>query len=358
MTELRLTQVSKRYDEKSERPALWPMDLCVKSGRMAVLVGPSGCGKSTTLRIVAGLEEPTTGEVHIGDRNVTRLGPAARDIAMVFQSYALYPHMTVFENLAFALKLRKVAAADIRERVTAVARALEIEPLLSRRPGALSGGQRQRVAMGRAMVREPKVFLFDEPLSNLDAKLRSEMRREIARIHQQTRTTCLYVTHDQVEAMTLADDIVVMKDGHVLQVGSPLDIYDCPQNRFVAGFFGTPSMCFVDAERHTEAGQAVARGRGFSLPLPAPVEGSQKLCIGIRPEAIALAEAPGASPIRGQVQSREILGAEVLIHITSDAGPLTVRTPERHGAQVGDHITAWLDPARAHVFDAATEERL
>ncbi|HUH03298.1 MAG TPA: ATP-binding cassette domain-containing protein, partial [Kofleriaceae bacterium] len=240
MSDVRLVGISKSY-APGMRPAVSRLDLEIEDGELMVLVGPSGCGKSTTLRIIAGLEEATTGKVLIGERDVTNVQPAERDIAMVFQSYALYPHMTVFDNMAFALKLRKLPRAAIRERVDKVARSLGLEEYLDRKPKQLSGGQRQRVAIGRAVVREPKVFLFDEPLSNLDAKLRNEMRREIARIHQRIGVTSVYVTHDQIEAMTLADRILVLDKGELQQVGTPIDIYDRPANRFVAGFFGTPT---------------------------------------------------------------------------------------------------------------------
>jgi multiple sugar transport system ATP-binding protein len=339
MSEVRLVDVGKRYEgSTAERPALEKLNLTIPSGELAVLVGPSGCGKSTTLRIVAGLESPTAGRVYIDDREVTHVPPSQRDIAMVFQSYALYPHMTVFDNMSFALRIRKMPSAEIREKVTAVARSLGIEEYLDRRPKALSGGQRQRVAIGRAVVRDPKVFLFDEPLSNLDAKLRGEMRREIARIHHESHATSLYVTHDQVEAMTLADRIVVLRDGDIQQVGSPIDIYDTPANQFVAGFFGTPAMNF----------------------LPAIAAGIEKdnLVVGVRPEAIALDERPGATSLAAAVEQREVLGAEVLLHLSSDAGQLTVRTDSHAPARRGDNVTVWLDSANVHLFDATSEQRL
>jgi len=353
MSQLRLVGISKRYGE-TDRPALDHLDLEVPSGEFVVLVGPSGCGKSTTLRIIAGLEEPTTGRVFIGERDVTHVQPAQRDIAMVFQSYALYPHMTVFDNLAFALKLRKLPAEEIRERVEKVARSLGIEDYLRRKPKALSGGQRQRVAIGRAVVRDPKVFLFDEPLSNLDAKLRSEMRREIARIHNRSSTTSAYVTHDQIEAMTLADRIVVLRDGVLQQVGTPMEIYDEPANRFVAGFFGTPAMNFLEAEvRGTRA-----HGPGFELPIESAQAKSKAVVLGIRPEAVTLAERPESASLSAAVELREVLGAEVVLHMTSDAGALTVRTDARASARAGDNLTVWLDPQKLHVFDGESELRL
>jgi ABC-type sugar transport system ATPase subunit len=359
VTDVRLEGVSKRYEDSAARPALEPLDLTIASGEMAVLVGPSGCGKSTTLRIVAGLEEPSTGRVFLGARDVTEVPPARRDIAMVFQSYALYPHMTVFDNLAFALRMQKRPEAEVRERVLAAARALAIEEYLDRRPKALSGGQRQRVAIGRAVVREPVVFLFDEPLSNLDAVLRSEMRREIARIHRQTRTTALYVTHDQVEAMTLADRIVVLQGGRVQQVGSPDEIYHQPANRFVAGFFGTPAMSFFDADVGEESGALCARGAGFEVPLPLRALTCPRVVVGVRPESVALERRRAdAAPLRGSVELREVLGAEVLLHLRSPAGALTVKTDARSAAREGETLTVWVDPSALHLFDAETELRV
>jgi multiple sugar transport system ATP-binding protein len=319
-----------------------------------VLVGPSGCGKSTTLRIVAGLEEPTGGQVFIAGRDVTALPPADRDIAMVFQSYALYPHMSVYENLAFALRIRRVGDAEIKRRVEQVAASLGLTAYLDRRPKALSGGQRQRVAIGRAVVREPKVFLFDEPLSNLDAKLRSDMRREIARVHAESKTTSLYVTHDQVEAMTLADRIVVLKDGVIQQVGAPSEIYDRPANRFVAGFFGTPSMNFLTAELTGTR----AKGPGFELPAPAVEDAPPSIVLGIRPEAVTLVDRTASVGLPAAVAMREVLGAEVLLHLESAAGELTVRTDVANPSRPGDRVTAYIDPAAIHWFDARSELRL
>jgi multiple sugar transport system ATP-binding protein len=360
MSEVRLVGISKRYEgTPADKAALQHLDLSIPSGELVVLVGPSGCGKSTTLRIVAGLEEPTTGQVLIDDRDVTRVPPAERDIAMVFQSYALYPHMTVYENLAFALRIRKLRDAEIRRRVEEVARSLDIVGYLDRRPKALSGGQRQRVAIGRAVVRSPKVFLFDEPLSNLDAKLRGDMRREIARIHQTAKTTAMYVTHDQVEAMTLADRIVVLKDGTLQQVGTPLEIYDAPANRFVAGFFGTPSMNFLAAQVAHGAGQTTIRGPGFELAAPElPERDGVDVTVGIRPERVGLEERPATVPLPARVGIREVLGAEVVLHLDSAAGEITVRTDARAAARPGDAVTVWLDPRAVHLFDARSELRL
>src|SRR5690606_1736634 len=281
-----------------------------------------------------------------------------RDIAMVFQSYALYPHMSVYDNLAFALRMRRRPEAEIRQRVTQVARALAIEEYLERRPRALSGGQRQRVAIGRAVVREPAVFLFDEPLSNLDAVLRGEMRREIARIHKQTGTTALYVTHDQVEAMTLADRIVVLHGGVVQQVGTPTEIYQQPANRFVAGFFGTPAMSFLAADVAERGDGLCARGPGFELPLPLRALPCPRVVVGLRPEAASLERRPDTAALAGEVELREVLGAEVLLHLRSPAGPFTVRTDARSAPREGDALTVWIDPRALHLFDAETERRV
>jgi len=359
MSDVRLDNVSKRYPgSKTERPALAELDLQIPSGEFVVLVGPSGCGKSTTLRIVAGLEETSTGRVLIDGVDVTRVEPAQRDIAMVFQSYALYPHMTVFDNLAFALKLRKMPQSEIRERVNVVARSLDLQDYLERKPKALSGGQRQRVAIGRAVVRSPKVFLFDEPLSNLDAKLRAEMRREISRIHQRTQTTCLYVTHDQVEAMTLADTIVVLHEGRLQQTGSPMDIYDAPANRFVAGFFGTPAMNFLSAEVNGSGNETTANGAGFELPIASAGDNSGEVLIGIRPEALALDKQEAASSIEASVELREVLGSEVLLHCNSSAGSITLRADAHTPVNEGENVTVWIAHDKLHVFDAESEVRV
>ena len=364
MSEVQLRGIRKQY-EGVTRMVIPDLDLTIPSGEMAVLVGPSGCGKSTTLRMVAGLEEPTAGTISIGGREVTTLAPAERDIAMVFQGYALYPHMTVFENMAFGLRMKKLPEAEIKQRVGLAAESLGLTTYLDRRPKALSGGQRQRVAIGRAVVREPKVFLFDEPLSNLDAKLRGDMRREIARIHQQSKTTSMYVTHDQIEAMTLADRIVVMKDGVVQQIGSPVDIYERPANRFVAGFFGTPSMNFLAAALAQSGDHRSARGVGFEIPLaagapalrPAGTTGAS-ITVGIRPERIGLVKRPDAVPLGGTISMREVLGAEVVLHVESPAGPLTVRAEAGSSPRAGEHVEVWLDPSAVHLFDGTTELRL
>jgi multiple sugar transport system ATP-binding protein len=362
VSEVELRGITKQFEGVS-RPVIPDLDLRVPAGQLAVLVGPSGCGKSTTLRMVAGLEEPTAGTIHIAGRDVTQVVPAERDIAMVFQSYALYPHMSVFENMAFGLRIKHLPEAEIKTRVHAAADNLGLMPYLERRPKALSGGQRQRVAIGRAVVRQPKVFLFDEPLSNLDAKLRGDMRREIARIHLLSKTTSMYVTHDQIEAMTLADMIVVMKDGVVQQIGTPVEIYEQPANRFVAGFFGTPTMNFLAADLTAIGDRRAARGRGFEIPLgqaPAlrPASEPDKIVIGIRPERLSLARRDDDIGLSGEVALREVLGAEIVLHLESPAGPLTVRTDTSTAARPGDTVQVWLDPRAIHVFDGASELRL
>jgi ABC-type sugar transport system ATPase subunit len=366
--DVELTSIRKLY-EGVARPVIPDLDLLIPARKMAVLVGPSGCGKSTTLRMVAGLEEPTAGKIVIDGRDVTNLPPAERDIAMVFQSYALYPHMTVFENMAFGLRIKHLPEAEIKKRVEATADSLGLSPYLERRPKALSGGQRQRVAIGRAVVRQPKVFLFDEPLSNLDAKLRGDMRREIARIHRESNSTSMYVTHDQIEAMTLADQIVVLKDGVVQQIGSPVEIYEKPANRFVAGFFGTPSMNFLAADVALTGSKQSARGAGFDIPLSAaggPYRGTTasepidatRILVGIRPERLSLAAHGDHVSLSGEVAMREVLGAEVVLHLESAAGPLTIRTEAGSAPRPGDTVQVYIDPHMVHLFDSTTEMRL
>jgi multiple sugar transport system ATP-binding protein len=361
--DVELKGIRKLY-EGVARPVIPDLDLTIAAHTMVVLVGPSGCGKSTTLRMVAGLEEPTSGTIKIDGRDVTHVPPADRDIAMVFQSYALYPHMSVFENMAFGLRIKKVADSEIKRRVNEVAASLGLESYLERKPKALSGGQRQRVAIGRAVVRQPKVFLFDEPLSNLDAKLRGDMRREIARIHQMSKATGMYVTHDQIEAMTLADQIVVLKDGIVQQVGTPVEIYEKPANRFVAGFFGTPTMNFLTADLAQTGERHAARGPGFEIPLPLspslrPATAAlAKVVVGIRPERLSLEQTDREISLSGEVSMREVLGAEVVLHLESAAGPLTVRTEANSAPRIGDTVKLWLDPAAIHVFDGTSEVRL
>ncbi|MDT7527460.1 sn-glycerol-3-phosphate ABC transporter ATP-binding protein UgpC [Sphingopyxis sp. SE2] len=324
----------------------------VADGEFTVIVGPSGCGKSTLLRIVAGLEELTAGRIHIGDRDVTGLAPSERGIAMVFQSYALYPHLTVYENMAFGLRIAKVGKTATDAAVRRAAAILNIEALLDRKPAALSGGQRQRVAIGRAIVRQPEIFLFDEPLSNLDADLRVRMRYEFAELHRQLGTTTLYVTHDQVEAMTLADRIIVMRDGRIEQVGTPRELYDRPTNIFVAQFLGTPRMNILPATV-AEGGRAtLADGRSIALPaLAAPLAAGTPLSIGIRPEDIAIGDAPGALPFT--IGFIERLGGLATLHLggRGEGEPIACQWRDDGSLGEGDTVAASFAPRHLHLFD-------
>jgi multiple sugar transport system ATP-binding protein len=330
------------------------VDVVIPDGAFVVLVGPSGCGKSTLLRMIAGLEEITGGEVRIGDKVVNDVPPKARDIAMVFQNYALYPHMTVADNMGFSLKLRGAPKAEIAEKVKRAAGILNLSELLGRYPRQLSGGQRQRVAMGRAIVRDPRVFLFDEPLSNLDAKLRVAMRTEIKELHQRLKTTTVYVTHDQIEAMTMADEIVVMHDGVVEQMGPPLDLYDRPANRFVAGFIGSPAMNFV--EGRVENGRFVgAGGIGFAVPHEG-VEG-RALVAGVRPEHLDLV-GPDADGFDASVLVVEPTGSEVQVAARAGGVDLVAVFRERHLFAPGAAIRLAPRPGLAHLFDAADGRRI
>jgi len=347
MAGVELLGVGKRYDDGYE--AVHAVDLNVAEGELVVLVGPSGCGKTTTLRMVAGLESVTRGEVRIGGRRMNEVPPKDRDVGMVFQSYALYPHMTVRENMAFGLELRKLPRAEIDARVREAAALLGLGELLDRKPKAMSGGQRQRVAMGRAIVRRPRVFLFDEPLSNLDAKLRGQMRVEIARLHRRLGATSLYVTHDQVEAMTLADRIVLMSKGKVQQIGAPLDLYERPANLFVATFLGTPTMNTLRLS--VEGGHL----RGESVALPATGVPTGEWTIGARAEDAALVEA-AAGHLRGQVEVVERLGPTAHVHVRSASGVFVVAAPPETRAQAGDLVGVTLN--RWHRFDPKTEERV
>ena len=352
----------------------------VKDKEFIILVGPSGCGKTTTLRMIAGLEEITEGELFIGDRLVNDIAPKDRDIAMVFQNYALYPHMTVFDNMAFGLKLRKTPKEEIKRRVEEAARILDITHLLERRPKALSGGQKQRVALGRAIVREPKVFLLDEPLSNLDAKLRAQMRTELTKIHQKLGTTFVYVTHDQVEAMTMATRIVVMKDGLIQQVATPQNLYDLPVNVFVAGFIGTPQMNFVNCrlekEKATEDFYFVFGQNRLKLPPDKAAEAKdgvlkdyigKEVIIGIRPECLhdeqRYLDDMADSIIEADVEVTELMGSEILMYIVTSGGTedldepqnLVARVSPRSEARAGDKVKIAVELQRVHVFDKDTE---
>jgi len=336
------------------------VDLTLADGEMVVIVGASGCGKSTLIRLVAGLEEPSAGTVVLDRRDVTGLDPAARDIAMVFQNYALYPHMTVFENMAYGLRIRRLERAEIRRRVDQAAGMLGLETLLDRKPRQLSGGQRQRVAMGRAIVREPKLFLFDEPLSNLDARLRVQMRAEIRRLQRRLGVTSLYVTHDQVEAMTLGDRLVVLHEGRPVQVASPLEVFSRPANTYVAGFIGTPAMNFLPA-RLAQGGHAASLEAGPVISFadgPRAGEDGRLLIIGIRPEDVrVLPDGNGAQGMRLAVDLIEPLGSETLLHGRLAAGVnFTVQLAGM--VRVSEDIMIGLDPAALHVFDAETGQRL
>ena len=350
MAEVRFDNVWKRF---GDFVAVRDMSLVLPDREFTVLVGPSGCGKTTSLRMIAGLEEVSEGDLRIGERRVNDVAPRDRDIAMVFQSYALYPHMNAFDNMAFGLKVRRVPRDEIQRRVQQAAETLGIVELLHRKPAAMSGWQRQRVAMGRAIVREPSVFLFDEPLSNLDAKLRGQMRIELSRLHQRLKTTIVYVTHDQLEAMTLADHIVVMKQGVVLQRGTPRDIYLRPTNRFVAGFIGSPPMNFLSGEVEDGA----ITGEGFSIPAPAGLEEGRAVDVGIRPEDLRPAgdETPA---LAAEVEVVELLGAEALAHLDPGCGGLVVRLSGDTLVRVGETLELGVETERLHLFDPETEERI
>ena len=344
-------------------------DFCleIKDKEFLVLVGPSGCGKSTTLRMIAGLEEITEGELFIGDRLVNDVAPKDRDIAMVFQNYALYPHMTVFENMAFGLKLRKTPKEEIKRRVEEAARILDITHLLDRKPKALSGGQKQRVALGRAIVRKPMVFLLDEPLSNLDAKLRATMRTELTKIHQRVGTTFVYVTHDQIEAMTMATRIVVMKDGLIQQVDTPQNLYDYPVNLFVAGFIGTPQMNFIDCVLEKRGEDLFLTFGENSVKLPADKANDpllkdyigKEVVAGIRPENIhddeASLELYKDAVIETNVEVSELMGSEIHLYLASGEQNFTARVSSRSTARPGDVVKIALDTSRIHLFDKDTE---
>src|SRR5437660_11144721 len=331
----------------------------IQDGEFMVLVGPSGCGKSTLLRMLAGLEEITAGTIAIDSKTVNDLDSKDRDIAMVFQSYALYPHMTVRDNMGFSLKLRKAAPQVITERVGKAAGILNLDPYLDRYPRELSGGQRQRVAMGRAIVRDPKVFLFDEPLSNLDAKLRVQMRSEIKALHQRLKTTTVYVTHDQIEAMTMADKIVVMHDGRVEQIGEPLELYDRPDNLYVAQFIGSPAMNLVNGTLRRSNGNAyVEASGGVRWPIiRGPGADGQAVMLGVRPEHLAIAEASGDT-VAGEIIVVEPMGAETELLIKAGDEQVTLMTKGRPNANPGERIRRALDPAATHLFDQKSGERL
>lgn len=378
MASLSLKSIYKKYP--GGVTAVSDFNLEIKDKEFIILVGPSGCGKSTTLRMIAGLEEITEGELYIGDKLVNDVAPKDRDIAMVFQNYALYPHMTVFENMAFGLKLRKTPKDEIKRRVEEAARILDIAHLLDRKPKALSGGQRQRVALGRAIVREPKVFLLDEPLSNLDAKLRAQMRTELSKLHKKLGTTFIYVTHDQTEAMTMADRIVVMKDGYIQQVNTPQSLYDFPCNMFVAGFIGSPQMNFIESillkkgdDFYVEFGSEdtkTTRGTKYQIKLPAFKNDKgaleeyvdKEVIMGIRPEDVHdepryLEQFPDCK-VKADVEVTELMGAETFLYVNVEGFSLTARVEPTSTARPGDNIEIVLEDSKIHLFDKETEKSI
>ncbi len=365
MASLSLRHIYKKYP--GGVTAVSDFNLEVKDKEFLVLVGPSGCGKTTTLRMIAGLEEISEGELFIGDQLVNDVAPKDRKIAMVFQNYALYPHMSVFENMAFGLKLNKTPKEEIKRRVEEAARILDITHLLDRKPKALSGGQKQRVALGRAIVRNPKVFLLDEPLSNLDAKLRAAMRTELTKLHNRVGTTFVYVTHDQVEAMTMATRIVVMKDGLIQQVDTPQNLYDSPCNIFVAGFIGTPQMNFINGTLVKKGEDVYFNFEENSIKVPAEKANNpalkdyigQEVVVGIRPECIndqesAIAAMPD-STIETYVDVTELMGAEIYLYLQTGETTLTARVSSRSTSRAGDTIKVAFDTSRMHIFDKDTE---
>ena len=366
MASLSLRNISKVYPNGFV--AVKDFNLEIKDKEFVIFVGPSGCGKSTTLRMIAGLEEISSGELYIGDRLVNDVEPKDRDIAMVFQNYALYPHMTVYDNMAFGLKLRKTPKDQISRLVHEAAKILDLEHLLDRKPKALSGGQRQRVAMGRAIVREPKVFLMDEPLSNLDAKLRVQMRVEISKLHQRLESTIIYVTHDQTEAMTLGTRIVVMKDGLIQQVDTPINLYNFPKNLFVAGFMGSPAMNFIDAEVKQDGGNVTLSFGRHNIKVPDAkakelLDGGyvgKTVVMGIRPEDIhddeIMVSSNPDSTIETTVKIYELLGAEVLLYFDLEEASCVAKVNPRTTARIGDTVKFALDLNKLHIFDKETEQ--
>jgi multiple sugar transport system ATP-binding protein len=363
MAQVALRNVVKMFDKT---PAVQGIDLDIADREFIVLVGPSGCGKSTTLRMIAGLEEATTGEIFIGDQLVNDVPPKDRDIAMVFQNYALYPHMTVYENMSFGLRLKKFPRQEIKERVEEAAKILDITTLLDRRPKQLSGGQRQRVAMGRAIVRHPKVFLFDEPLSNLDAKLRVQMRTEIKKVHQKVTTTTIYVTHDQVEAMTLADRVVVMNAGRIEQIGTPHELYHSPKTRFVAGFIGSPAMNFVNA-RVVNGGTNLQIRLSDQLSLPVPESRTarykpyldKEVVFGLRPEDIIETRGevpPGCSPFDAQLDVVEPLGMETMVYFVVHGVEVCGRVNPAAAKEAGETMRLVADMNHMHLIDPANDQ--
>jgi len=361
MAIVELKNVAKNYGSQTKgssgNNAVDNFNLVTRDGEFVVLVGPSGCGKSTTMRMIAGLERNTEGEILIGGRDVSQVPPKERDIAMVFQSYALYPHMSVAENMAFSLRLKKRPAEEIKTKIDEAAQTLGIEPLLERKPRELSGGQRQRVALGRAIVRDPQVFLMDEPLSNLDAKLRVDMRAEIVKLHKRLNVTTFYVTHDQVEAMTMGERIVVMKDGRIQQIDTPINLYEFPANRFVAGFIGNPAMNFLRA-RHADG---VVSGDGYGFTLDADhtqTMTSQRVAdvwVGIRPEHLRLSDTVDTNRIEGRVEVVETLGAVTMVQLSVGEHFVFAQLPGHQKVAIGDTLTLTCDSDKLHLFDTDSE---
>lgn len=365
MAQVTLHDLVKRFSE--EVVAVNNVSLEIQDKEFVVLVGPSGCGKTTTLRMVAGLEDVTAGEIFIGNRLVNDVPPKDRNIAMVFQNYALYPHMTVYKNMAFSLKLRKTPRVEIDRRVKAAADILGIGELLDRKPKQLSGGQRQRVAVGRAIVRQPEVFLFDEPLSNLDAKLRVNMRSELIKLHERLDATMIYVTHDQVEAMTMGDRIVVMRNGFIQQVGPPMEVYNTPANQFVAGFIGSPPMNFLNGRLVQDNGAFEIDLNGLRLPFPDDMAKAveayvdKEVVFGIRPEDILSSgetEGKSLAPLQANIEVLEPLGAEIVLELSSRGFNFTARMDPQLSAKMHDEIRVFFDMKRAHLFDRQTEQAI
>ena len=372
MASVTLKEIYKKYP--GGVIAVSDFNMEIKDKEFIILVGPSGCGKSTTLRMIAGLEDISEGELYIGDRLVNDVAPKDRDIAMVFQNYALYPHMTVFENMAFGLKLRKVPKNEIIRKVEEAARILDITHLLERKPKALSGGQRQRVALGRAIVREPQVFLLDEPLSNLDAKLRAQMRTEISKLHKKLGTTFIYVTHDQTEAMTMGDRICVMKDGYIQQIDSPTNLYQTPVNQFVAGFIGSPQMNFIDSILRKVDDKFIvefgSKEKKYTVEIPESKADEtvlsglvdQEIVLGVRPEALHdedmfLSNAK-TGVVNCLVEVTEMMGAETFLYLSCEDIPLIAKVSPRTTARPGQEYTLAIDPNRIHLFDKETEKAI
>lgn len=361
MAQVELKKVVKRFGSTQ---VVYGVDLCIEDNEFIVLVGPSGCGKSTILRMIAGLESISSGEIYIDGKPVNKVIPKDRNVAMVFQNYALYPHMSVYDNIAFSLRMAKESRQQIESKVQQAADVLELSPYLQRKPSELSGGQRQRVAMGRAIVRKPAVFLFDEPLSNLDAQLRTQMRRELKKLHLKMQTTTIYVTHDQVEAMTLADKIVILKDGYIQQVGTPIEVFERPVNRFVAGFIGNPPTNIMSAEFQIDGEQVAVRMGELTLPVITPpnCRNGQKVLVGIRPDSIkagyGMATFPDDWKVQGRVIVSEILGGQSLLEFSVGGNTLIAELEGRLLVKPGEMLGLGFDLSRLLFFDPETEEVL